>query len=52
MTPSVETPLHRLFCVEYARMRSGLAVFGDAKHWWERAKQSLCPRCRIRSRKR
>lgn len=36
--PSVETPLHRLFCVEYARMRSGLAVFGDAKHWWERAK--------------
>ena len=38
MTPSVEWPLRRLFCVEYARMRSGLAVFGDAKHWWERAK--------------
>ncbi len=37
-TPSVETPLHRLFCVEYARMRSGLAVFGDAKHWWDHAK--------------
>jgi hypothetical protein len=37
-TPSVETPLHRLFCVEYARMRSGLAVFGDAKTWWARAK--------------
>ena len=36
--PSVETPLRRLFCVEYARMRSGLAMFGDAKHWWERAK--------------
>lgn len=36
--PSVETPLHRLFCVEYARMRSGLAMFGDAKHWWARAK--------------
>jgi hypothetical protein len=36
--PSVETPLHRLFCVEYARMRSGLAVFGDARHWWDRAK--------------
>jgi hypothetical protein len=36
--PSVETPLHRLFCVEYARARSGLAVFGDAKHWWERAR--------------
>jgi hypothetical protein len=38
LAPSVETPLHRLFCVEYARMRSGLAVFGDAKHWWDRAK--------------
>ncbi len=38
VTPSVETPLHRLFCVEYARMRSGLAVFGDAKYWWARAK--------------
>jgi hypothetical protein len=38
MAPSVETPLHRLFCVEYARMRSGLEVFGDARHWWDRAK--------------
>lgn len=37
-SPSVETPLHRLFCVEYARMRSGLSVFGDAKHWWDHAK--------------
>jgi hypothetical protein len=37
-TPSTETPLRRLFCVEYARMRSGLAVFGDAKTWWSRAK--------------
>ncbi|HEX4106305.1 MAG TPA: CHAP domain-containing protein [Rhizomicrobium sp.] len=36
--PSVETPLHRLFCVEYARMRSGLAVFGDARHWWDHAR--------------
>lgn len=36
--PSIETPLHRLFCVEYARARSGLAVFGDAKLWWSRAK--------------
>lgn len=38
LTPRVEIPLRRLFCVEYARMRSGLAVFGDAKLWWERAK--------------
>lgn len=36
--PTVETPLRRLFCVEYARMRSGLAVFGDAKTWWAHAK--------------
>ena len=36
--PSIETPLRKLFCVEYARARSGLAVFGDAKLWWARAK--------------
>ena len=35
--PSVEKPLRRLFCVEYARMRSGLAIMGDAKYWWARA---------------
>ena len=28
----------RIFCVEYARARSGLAVFGDAKFWWTHAK--------------
>jgi len=37
-TPSVEMPLKKLFCVEYARARSGLALFGDAKLWWTRAK--------------
>ena len=36
--PSVEKPLRRLFCVEYARMRSGLAIMGDAKYWWARAR--------------
>jgi hypothetical protein len=36
--PSVETPLHKLFCVEYARTISGLNIFGDAKFWWTRAK--------------
>lgn len=39
--PSVETPLHRLFCVEYARMRSGFNIIGDAKQWWARATSSL-----------
>lgn len=36
--PSVEWPAKRLFCVEYARLRSGLAIFGDARLWWSRAK--------------
>jgi hypothetical protein len=36
--PSVETPLHRLFCVEYARTLTGLNIFGDAKFWWDRAR--------------
>ena len=35
--PSVEWPLKHLYCVEYARLRSRLAVFGDAKLWWARA---------------
>jgi hypothetical protein len=36
--PSVEWPLKRLYCVQYARLRSGLAIFGDAKLWWSRAR--------------
>jgi hypothetical protein len=36
--PVIETPLHHLYCVEYARMRSGLEIFGDAKLWWARAR--------------
>jgi surface antigen len=35
--PTIETPLHHLYCVEYARLRSGLEIFGDAKTWWQRA---------------
>ena len=37
--PSVERPLKRLYCVEYARLRSGLAIFGDARLWWTRARK-------------
>lgn len=44
--PSVEMPLKKLACVEYARARSGLAVFGDAKFWWVRAKH-LYARLRV-----
>ena len=29
--------VRRIFCVEYARLRSGIEIFGDAKTWWERA---------------
>lgn len=36
--PSVETPLKKLFCVEYARALTGLNIFGDAKYWWDRAR--------------
>lgn len=37
-SPTVETPLHHLYCVEYARIRSGFQIFGDAKTWWQKAK--------------
>ncbi len=36
--PSVEKAGKKLACVEYARSLSGLAIFGDAKYWWARAK--------------
>lgn len=36
--PTVEKGLKKLYCVEYARAVSGLAIFGDAKLWWDRAK--------------
>ena len=35
--PSIETPLHHFYCVEYARLRSGLEIFGDARTWWQHA---------------
>ena len=37
-TPSVEVTAHRFYCVEFARQRSGIAIFGDAKTWWKRAR--------------
>lgn len=43
-TPRVETPLHRLFCVEYARIRSGFNIVGDAKLWWQHAASNLYSR--------
>ena len=40
-TPRTETPLHRLFCVEYARIRSGFNIVGDAKMWWAHATSNI-----------
>ena len=36
-TATVEKAPKKLFCVEFARNLSGLAIFGDAKYWWARA---------------
>jgi hypothetical protein len=38
LVPRVVRPLKRLACVPYARLRSGLSIFGDARLWWSRAK--------------
>jgi hypothetical protein len=35
---TVEKADKKQFCVEFARNLSGLAIFGDAKYWWARAK--------------
>lgn len=35
--PIVEWAAKHLYCVEYARIRSGLQIFGDAKYWWSKA---------------
>jgi len=35
--PMVEWAAKHLYCVEYARIRSGLQIFGDAKYWWGKA---------------
>ena len=33
----VETPAQPMECVPYARARSGLALYGDAGMWWDKA---------------
>ncbi|HEY2032984.1 MAG TPA: CHAP domain-containing protein [Rhizomicrobium sp.] len=35
--PTVERMAQHLYCVQYARLRSGLQIFGDAKYWWSKA---------------
>ena len=36
--PTYEKASKFLQCVEYARSLTGLSIFGDARHWWDRAK--------------
>jgi hypothetical protein len=36
--PTYEKASKFLYCVEYARSLSGLNIFGDARHWWDKAK--------------
>ncbi len=37
-TPTFVKSLRHIYCVEFARIRSGIAIFGDAKTWWDHAK--------------
>jgi hypothetical protein len=36
-TPTVQRWAKYISCVPYARLRSGLQIFGDARHWWSKA---------------
>ncbi len=37
-TPTIVRPARRIYCVEFARLVSGIALFGDAKTWWNQAR--------------
>ena len=37
-TPTFVRSLRHVYCVEFARIRSGIAIFGDAKTWWDHAR--------------
>lgn len=36
-TPTIVHPGRRIYCVEFARLVSGIALFGDARTWWDQA---------------
>jgi len=36
--PRIVRTVHHIYCVEFARLRSGISIFGDAKTWWDHAK--------------
>ncbi len=33
--PSIIRPARHVYCVEFARLASGIALFGDATTWWD-----------------
>ena len=37
-TPTIIRSLRHVYCVEFARLRSGIAIFGDARTWWDKAR--------------
>jgi hypothetical protein len=37
-TPTFVRSLRHIYCVEFARIRSGIEIFGDARTWWDHAK--------------
>lgn len=37
-TPRIVKSLRHIYCVEFARLKSGIAIFGDAKTWWTQAR--------------
>jgi hypothetical protein len=37
-TPTIVRPGRRIFCVEFARLVSGITLFGDARTWWDQAR--------------
>jgi hypothetical protein len=39
-TPTIVRPGRRIFCVEFARLASGIALFGDARTWWDQARNA------------
>jgi len=39
-TPTIIKPGRHIYCVEFARLVSGIAIFGDARTWWDKARSS------------
>jgi hypothetical protein len=37
-TPTIVRPGRHIYCVEFARLVSGIALFGDARTWWDQAR--------------